>query len=119
MSSYTDTVLGLIRDRVFDKDGTIKGVQYYKASGRRPAVLAINIALASDKPLRTVLSIKEKDFRCVYAKVICAVADYFRVDDQELLADMHSTCDLFLTRNRLRLEPIVIRYEQVVEDDAI
>lgn len=113
------TILNPTRDRIFDKDGTIKGVQYYKASGRRPAVLAINIALASNNPLRTSLSIERKDFRGVYADAVRTVAEYFTVSDGELLSDMHSTCDLFLTKSSLRLEPIVIRYEQVVADDAI
>lgn len=103
------------RDRVFDADGTIKGLKFTAASGRRPAVLGVSIARGTPNPLTTGFSVEGKDFRSVYANVVHLIAAYYEVlQDQELVAAMLATCDLFLAKSNLRLEPVVIRYEQVV-----
>jgi len=103
------------RDRIFDADGTIKGLKFSPASSRRPATLAVSIARGTTNPLTTGFSVEGKDFRSVYANVVHLIAAYYEVlQDQTLVAEMLSTCDLFLEKSNLRLEPVVIRYEQVV-----
>lgn len=104
-----------VRDRVFDADGTIKGVKFTSASGRRPAILSISIARGTPNPLTTGFSVEGKDFRSVYSNVVHLIAAYYEIlQDQALVAEMLATCDLFLAKSNLRLEPVVIRYEQVV-----
>lgn len=103
------------RDRVFDADGTIKGLKFSAASGRRPAILAISIARGTVNPLVTGFSVEGKDFRAVYTNVVHLIAAYYEVlQDQGLVAEMLATCDVFLKKSNLRLEPVVIQYEQVV-----
>lgn len=104
-----------VRDRVFDVDGTINGLKFSPSSGRRPATLAVSIARGTPNPLTTGFSVEGKDFRSVYANVVHLIAAYYEIlQDQELVAEMLATCDLFLVKSNLRLEPVVIQYEQVV-----
>ena len=114
MTKPVNPTLG-VRDRVFDLDGTINGLKFSSASGRRPATLAVSIARGTPNPLTTGFSVEGKDFRSVYANVVHLIAAYYEVlQDQALVAEMLATCDQFLAKSNLRLEPVVIRYEQVV-----
>ncbi|MBP8275560.1 MAG: hypothetical protein KAX55_01530 [Propionivibrio sp.] len=105
-----------LKEQIIDTDGTLYGVGFYSASasGRRPNVIGISIARRTQKAFATVMSVDGKDFRTVYNDIVVRLADYYGVlDDPELVKSMLATCDQFLKKNGLVLDPVVIRYEQV------
>lgn len=79
------------------------------------ATLSITIARGTPNPLTTGFSVEGKDFRSTYAKAVYMIAAYWGVlQDSELVNEMLATCDLFLRKSGLQLQPVVIQYEQVV-----
>lgn len=104
------------RSKLFNVDGTVRGVNYLVASGTRGAVLAVSLRRGTKegKKLITAYTVDGADFGKVYAQVITMVADFYELPgDDPMRADMLASKAAFLAAKGLVTTPVVIRYEQV------
>ncbi len=109
----------VVQARLMNPDGTIRGVCYCAPSTNRGAVLQASIRRGTAGGFTTSFMVDGHDFRKVYAKLVLAIAEHYKLpDDSPLRSEMQSSADLFLKKNGLRLVEVVeVRYEQVVRDD--
>jgi hypothetical protein len=102
--------------QLFNADGTVRGVNYGVASGKRGAMLSVTLRRGAKdgKKLTTGFIVDGVDFGKVYAQVVTMVADFYDLPgDDPMRADMVSSKAAFLAAKGLVIKPVVIRYDQV------
>ena len=106
----------LTRSKLFNADGTVRGVNYAVASGTRGAILSVILRRGAKdgKKLVTGLVVDGVDFGRVYAQAMHMVADFYDLPgDDPLRSDMLDSKAAFLAAKGLVIKPVVIRYDQV------
>lgn len=80
-------------------DGTLRFVSYMKASGRRPAVVAVSFRMTGAPNLTTTFSLDGRDFGPVYEAAVRALAGHIGVSDNpKIMSSMLATGQSFSTR---------------------
>ena len=101
------------RDKLFQENGTLRGVSYAKGHNRRGAILNVGIDRKAAKKLVTSLNVDGRDFGQVYRQMVYMIADHYDIPHHhELVAEMLSSKDVFLRAHRLTTKTVC--YEQVV-----
>ncbi|CAE6821500.1 hypothetical protein R70006_06221 [Paraburkholderia domus] len=103
-----------LRERLFNDDGTITGMSYSSASGKRGAVLSVSTTRPGKKRLATSLLVDGRDFPEVFAVAVQLIADFHDVpSDDPLRVDMLASKAAFLAAKELTTRRVVIEYDQV------
>lgn len=99
-------------DRILNEDGTICGLYYCAASGKRGAVLQVSIKRETPNGFTTSMIVDGKDFRTVYREIVNAIATHYGLlQGNEMIVKMHDSTEAFLIKNGLQLKQVT--YEQV------
>jgi hypothetical protein len=101
------------REKLFQANGTLRGLSYAKGRNRRGAILNVGIDRKSAKTLVTSLIVDGRDFGQVYRQMVYMIADHYDIPlHHYLVVEMLNSKDAFLLANGLTTKPVC--YEQVV-----
>lgn len=105
-----------LHEKIFNEDGTIRGITYCRASGHRGATLNLNTNKRLPNKIATMIIVDGVNFSDAYQRAIDVfIKGYGIQEDDSIIDEMRNTEALFLNVRGLMLKPVVVTYYQVQE----
>lgn len=99
---------------IFNADGTLRGIYYLEASGKRSECLNVRLTVKGVGTVSTCFSVENTDWPVAWARAVGALADFWGIErgsDTHLL--MLDSQGAFMRKHGLTTHTVTIVYQRV------